>query len=254
MVEKIKIHRYKDGEKLEIEETVIKEIRANLFINGEFFLSIMCMPHDLQELAVGFLYSEGILNKYLDISEIIATPTGNIYVSTNSPVDLAPSQDRVLISGCASGSVNLAFLKDKNLKKIRSSNRISAQTVTAIMARFSGQSEIFRITGAVHSASLLFSDGNQLFFEDIGRHNAVDKIVGAALMRNRNLEDGILLISGRISSEIVLKVAKLGIPILISQAAPTSMSVAIANHVDLTLVGFARGKRFNVYSASERIY
>ena len=253
MINKIPIVRYDSNGVHEIDDLIIRELRANLIINGELYLSMMCMPEAFEELAVGFMFSEGLIKSFEDIKSINATCTGNIFVFTHQPIKVSETEKRVLISGCANGSVNLSFLNQENLQKLEGSQTYSPAEIVEMMSKFSKQSPVFMETGAVHSAALLFKNGDSVFFEDIGRHNAVDKIVGTALMKKLPMREGVLLISGRISSEIALKTSRLGIPVLISQSAPTSMSVAIAEKVGLTLVGFARGRRFNVYCGGFRI-
>ncbi|MCL2752791.1 MAG: formate dehydrogenase accessory sulfurtransferase FdhD [Defluviitaleaceae bacterium] len=253
MINKINIVRYDSEGHREQEDIIVRELRANLIINGELYLSMMCLPEHFEELAVGFMFSEGLIKSYEDIKNINATCTGNIFVFTNEPIRVSKTEGRVVTSGCANGTVNLSFLNEKNLQQLESDITFSYDTIVEMMQKFSKQSPIFIETGAVHSAALLFKDGTEIFFEDIGRHNAVDKLVGTALMKKLPISEGVLLISGRISSEIALKTSRLGIPVLVSQSAPTSMSVAIAEKVNLTLVGFARGRRFNVYTGAFRI-
>jgi len=108
-------------------------------------------------------------------------------------------------------------------------------------------------TGAVHSCQLFFDNNYSYFFEDIGRHNAVDKIIGLSLIKNLDLSEAILMTSGRISSEMLIKVAKIKIPILISSAAPTALAIEKAREINMTLIGFARGERFNIYSGKNRV-
>ena len=253
MINETTIIRYDQEGNRPMEDPVIRELRANLMINGELYLSMMCLPQHFEELAVGFMFSEGLIKSYEDIKNIDATCTGNIFVFTHEPVVYNKNENRVLVSGCANGSVNMSFLNEANLQPLTGNLTYSYDEIIGMMVKFSKQSPIFQETGAVHSAALLFKNGEDIFFEDIGRHNAVDKVVGTALMRNLPISEGVLLISGRVSSEIALKTSRLGIPVMISQSAPTSMSVAIAEKVDMTLIGFARGRRFNVYSGSSRI-
>jgi FdhD protein len=253
MINEIAIIRHDPGGSKEQEDFIVRELRANLIINGELYLSMMCMPKDFEELATGFMFSEGLIKSYADIKEINATCTGNIFVFTHEPVEMKTAEKRVVTSGCAEGSVNLAFLNQADLKPLEGSLTFEPQEIINMMASFSGRSPVFKETGAVHSAALVFKNGDDSFFEDIGRHNAVDKVVGRALKQNLPINEGVLLISGRISSEIALKTARLGIPVLVSQSAPTSMSVAIAEKTNMTLVGFARGRRFNIYTGGFRI-
>ena len=115
------------------------------------------------------------------------------------------------------------------------------------------RAELFRLTGGLHSAALCSAEKILYFCEDIGRHNAVDKLVGLCLKHEISLTDKVLVSSGRISSEILVKAAKLGIPILISRAAPTSLSIELAESLGITLIGFVRGRRCNIYTHQERV-
>jgi len=118
---------------------------------------------------------------------------------------------------------------------------------------FQQRSQIFRTTGGVHSAALCDTEGILVFSEDIGRHNAIDKIFGECILRDIPTDDHIIITSGRISSEILLKIAKRNVPILISKAAPTNLGISLANDLGVTLVGFVRGKRMNVYANEWRV-
>ncbi|MCL1982617.1 MAG: formate dehydrogenase accessory sulfurtransferase FdhD, partial [Clostridiales bacterium] len=154
----------------------------------------------------------------------------------------------VFSEGLAGAGVDL-----ENLPKIESAIKISSEEVVRIAASFEGQSELFFKTGAVHSCAMVFPGGASLFYEDIGRSNAVDKAIGKALIDGLNPEEGILVTSGRVTSEIILKAARLRIPVVISVSAPTDRAVEIAVKTDITLIGFARGSRFNVYSGGGRV-
>jgi FdhD protein len=215
----------------------------------------MCLPEFFEELAVGFLFSEGIIQRYSDIEQIDSTCTGNVFVTCKNAADKGRSakQSRVVVSGCAGGSVNLDFLNLEGLRVQKAALQLEPQEILEIMADFGQASELFRTTGGVHSSALVLPGGLRLFYEDIGRHNAIDKIVGTALKQDIPIQDGLLLTSGRVSSEIMIKTAKLGIPVLISHSAPTDMAVEIAHQVDMTLIAFVRGARFNVYSGEHRL-
>jgi len=124
---------------------------------------------------------------------------------------------------------------------------------TEVLIKFSKSSELFTETGGVHSAAI--SDGKEIlvFREDIGRHNAVDKVIGSLVLAGITLSDKILLTSGRISSEIITKVIYAGVPVIISKSAPTQKAIEYAIKENITLIGFARGNSFNIYSNSHRI-
>ena len=130
---------------------------------------------------------------------------------------------------------------------------ISEDKIFTLMRKFKRKSQLFKDTGGVHSAALCKQEEIILFAEDIGRHNALDKIIGESLQEGIPLEDKIILSSGRMTSEIVTKLAKQRTPILISKAAPTDLGIQIAQEIGMTLVGFVRGKRMNIYSHNWRI-
>ncbi|MCL2234993.1 MAG: formate dehydrogenase accessory sulfurtransferase FdhD [Defluviitaleaceae bacterium] len=234
MINQEKIIRFDSTGSKKKGDAVIRELRANLVINGELYLSMMCLPQHFEEMAVGFMFAEGLIKSFGDIEKIEATCTGNVFVFTKEPI--APPTTG-----------------EEDLQRLSGTQTLAYQEIVDMMHNFNKQSTLFNEGGGVHFATLHFKNGDNIFYEDVGRHNAVDKVVGKALMENLPISEGVLLISGRISTEIVLKTARLGIPILISQSGPTNVSLALAQKVGMTLVGFARGMRFNVYAGAERI-
>ena len=130
---------------------------------------------------------------------------------------------------------------------------ITSEQVTALMLGLQQNSLMFKETGGNHASALCDPENMVIYHEDIGRHNAVDKIVGHCVKNDINIDNKVLVTSGRVSSEILLKVAKLDIPMIISKSAPTTLSVRLARELGLTLVGFVRGKRFNIYANGWRI-
>ena len=253
MVDLEPIVKYDNKGVHQLDDPIVKELRANLIINEELYLSMMALPQDLDELAIGFMFAEGLITSMDDIESVDTTCTGNMFISTKAPIVVDPDDKRVLVSGCGSGSVSMAFLDELGLPTLEGQQTFSYSEVIAMMKVFNKQSPIFNEAGGCHSAALRFKDGTDIFYEDIGRHNAVDKVVGKAIMEGREIEDCALLVSGRISSEIVLKTIKLGIPVLVSQSGPTAMSLALARKTNMTLIGFARAFRFNVYAGAERV-
>jgi len=163
------------------------------------------------------------------------------------------AQRKTITSGCGKGVTfsDGAGLERLPVKTMRV--KVTAAYIRALLKEFRSISNLFQKTGGVHSAALADRNGISLFSEDIGRHNAVDKIIGKAFLTNTPLEDKILLSSGRISSEIMTKVIRNKIPILVSRTAPTCMSLTYAEDHGITLVGFARGNRMNIYTHPQRI-
>jgi FdhD protein len=168
-----------------------------------------------------------------------------------------PSPDvmfkRLITSGCCRGSIYYTAADTQNIRPIASKMKLSADNIFNMMKEFQQRSEVFRATGGVHSAALC--DGNRimLFSEDIGRHNAIDKIFGHCLLNNIPTEEHAIMTSGRVSSEILFKVLKRNIPIILSKSAPTASGVKLANDAGITLVGFVRGKRMNIYTNDWRV-
>ena len=245
--------KYAEGVFTEQGDVVVREHRSDIYINGGHYISLMCLPQHLDELAVGFLFSEGIIRSFADVVRVDSAGIDEIYVTLRNTPDPVEAGKRVLVSGFAKGSVNQSFFETETLRPSTDSLTVSAEEVINMAASFSRQSVLFRKTGAVHSCALRLPDGKRLFYEDVGRHNALDKIIGKALIDNLDIKNGILLASGRISSEMLMKAAGLGIPVLISISAPTDKAVELAGKINMTLIGFARGGRFNVYAGGGRL-
>ncbi len=159
---------------------------------------------------------------------------------------------RFITSGCGRGA-SFYSAADATGQKVESQLEMSAHEVFTLVGEFQHRSWTYRATGGVHSAALCDTKNILLFSEDIGRHNAIDKIFGECVLKDIPTDDRIIITSGRISSEILLKVAKRNIPILISKSAPTDLGVKLANDLGVTLLGFVRGKRINAYTNNWRI-
>jgi len=155
---------------------------------------------------------------------------------------------RFITSGCGKGTSFYSAADVQGQAKIESRIEISPHKVFALMDEFVQRSELYRTTGGVHSAALCDTTSILFFAEDIGRHNAIDKIFGQCLLEDIPTDDRIILTSGRVSSEILLKVAKRNIPIIISKSAPTNLGVRLANDLGISLIGFVRAKRMNAYT------
>lgn len=252
----VDIIRVKSGCKAEEKDQVVVEMPLTIFLNGREFVTLLCSPFLLDCLAVGFLRSEGLLSSSDDLEEVsLDLEKGIAYVRTKGSVDLEEKLygKRTITSGCGKGTVFFNVLDSLQSKPVTSSLSLSGEVLLQLMKEMQDSSALFKATGGVHSAALADRERLLFYSEDIGRHNAVDKIVGQCILENITLEDKILLTSGRLSSEIVIKGAKIGFPIIISRSAPTTLSVELAAKLGITLVGFARGRRFNIYTNPRRI-
>lgn len=253
---KLPIARFRGGKLTAGEDIVVREMPVTLFLNGREFVTLVCSPGELKELAVGFLCSEGILKKKGDLKNIeINEDDGVIQIETLG--ESGPEKTflkRFIASGCGRSRVSFYFINDTaELLPVASGFKVTPQEILSLSEELEKRSSLFRETGGTHSAALCSKEGVVLYYEDIGRHNAVDKIFGRCFLESIPFHDKMLVFSGRISSEILIKVAKMGIPIIISRSAPTEMAVKLAEDKGITVVGFAREDRFNVYTRPERV-
>ena len=256
MIEKFPILRVTEQGRSEEEDIITVEFALTIILNNQELVTLLCSPTDLNYLAIGFLYSEGLLKSKDEIKKIVVDDQrGVARVETEEDKRLESQLlfKRLITSGCGKGASFYSDADVKNQAKVESQIRISAPQVFSLVKEFQHRSQVYKTTGGVHSAALCDTKSILVFSEDIGRHNAIDKIFGECILTDLPTEDGIIITSGRISSEILLKVARRNIPILISKSAPTSLGVRLAADLGVTLIGFVRGKRMNVYTDSWRV-
>ncbi len=254
-VENISILRLTGGDRKNTEDVVAREFPLTIILNNQELVTLLCSPVKLKYLAIGFLFSEGLINRQDEIRQITVDEQRGIVrvaIKESGAVGRDTVFKRFITSGCGRGA---AFYSadDARVEKVESRVEISTRQVLAMVKEFQNRSEIYRATGGVHSAALCDTKSILLFSEDIGRHNAVDKIFGECLLEGIPTDERIVITSGRISSEILLKVAKRRIPIIISKSAPTDLGVRLASELGITLLGFVRGNRINAYAHDWRI-
>ncbi|MFZ4437081.1 MAG: formate dehydrogenase accessory sulfurtransferase FdhD [Syntrophales bacterium] len=233
-----------------------REFPLTIMLNGEQLVTVLCSPGDLEALAVGFLYSEGMIRAKEEIIGMsLDGELGIVRIRTaeDKTQDGKLFMKRVLTTGCGRGMAFYSFADIDRKNKVLSDMRVTPAEVLALSKRFQGSSEIYRTTHGVHSAALCDTREILVFAEDIGRHNAVDKVIGRCLREEISVADRMLMTSGRISSEILFKTAGSNIPVLISKSAPTDMGVELARELGITLIAFVRGGGMNVYAGEERI-
>lgn len=251
------INKYKNGEFQIIQAEIVTEYPLTIYIHDEEFATIVCTPSDLTELIVGFLASEGLIHSYEEIKSLSIDSTNGIaYVDLTftSSIDPALFSKRRISSCCGKSRQSFYFQSDAmTTKPIQSDMLINPMQCIQSMETLSELSSVHRITGGVHNAVLFSEKGMIVQFSDIGRHNALDKIYGVCLQRNMETSQTFLAISGRISSEMVVKAVRIGSPILLSKSAPTNLAVQLADELGLTTVGFIRDESFNVYTHTQRI-
>jgi FdhD protein len=248
------ITRY-DGEALLKENVeVAQEFPLTVVLNGEEFATMICSPTHLRELIVGFLASEGVIWKFDEINSMnIDEEQGFAYVEIGRPL-LLDDHSKRFIGSCCGKSRQFYFKSDvRTAKTVRSKLTVSAEKSVELMRHLQEESEQFLRTGAVHNAALCTPEELLFIRTDIGRHNALDKIYGHVLENKIGLADKLIVFSGRVSSEVLLKISKIGVGILISKSAPTILALELANDLGITVVGFARENRMNIYTHGDRI-
>lgn len=236
---------------------VAEEKPLHIFLNKIHYATISCSPSNLKELTVGHLLSEGTIKSIEEIEEISFKRKDICHVELKPNIDLekrlklSKPFSRVILSAYSSPS---PYQLSAKLPKIKSNLTVKAEIILNCVNRLNSIAETFRKTGGVHTAAIYKSDGNLVaFIEDVGRHNAVDKVIGMGAINKTNFSECFLALSGRLTGDIVLKAARVSLPIVASLAAAIDSGIAIAENVGLTLIGFARGKHMNIYTFPERV-
>jgi FdhD protein len=260
MVRKVDITKLdlSTGKTQKIEDQIAEETPLHLFVNTTYWATILCSPSNLKEMAVGHLLSEGVIKSVEEIEEVIVKETDGTCtvklknnVNVEDRVRLSRLHQRVITSACGEGSPHQYTGKTP---RIQSQLKVKAQIIFDSVNQLNFKAEVFRKTGGVHVAAIYKADGTLVALaEDVGRHNAVDKVIGIAALSGVVFGDCFLALSGRMSGDVAFKAAKVGIPIVASIAAALSSGIALAEAANLTLVGFVRGKRMNIYTFPERI-
>ena len=257
---KVEIMKYNLSTKTskKVADYVAEEKPLHLFVNTTYWATILCSPSNLKEMAVGHLLSEGILKSTAEIKEVTLKETENAcYVKLEAAVNmeerisLSRLHQRIVTSACGEQSI---YQYQRKPTKVTSNLTVKAEVVFNSVNQLNFKAELFRRTGGVHAAAIYKADGSLVALaEDIGRHNAVDKVIGMAALKNASFGECFLASTGRLSGDIVFKASKVGLPIVASLGAALDSGVAMAEAANLTLAGFVRGKRMNIYNCSERI-
>lgn len=252
------ITRYVNGNIEKVEDDIATEKPFTIKLNEKEFATLVCTAEYIEDMVVGFLASEGVIRKFADIDNLwIQEKEGFVHVKThytNSFYEKFHSK-RYITSCCGKSRQGFVFFNDAKLSQhFKQVNVVlTYQDCFRLMEEMQSHSAVFQETGGVHNAALCTRDGVLLSRLDIGRHNALDKIYGYCLRHQISLEDKIIVFSGRISSEIVTKVAKIGCEVVLSKSAPTEMALELAEELGMTTVGFIRNNALNVYTRPDRI-
>ncbi|ASN04479.1 formate dehydrogenase accessory sulfurtransferase FdhD [Virgibacillus necropolis] len=254
--QKRSITKYINGKFEVMEDAVATEFPITIHINGEEFATIVCTPTHLDELVIGFLASEGVIYFRDDIKDLqIDKRLGFAYVMLKTKIQLNQRYySKRFIGSCCGKSRQFYFQNDvRTAKTSMSKTTIKANDCLNLMNRMQENSIMFKNTGGVHNAALCTPSKLIVDRTDIGRHNTLDKLYGYSILEKIHVRDKIIVFSGRISSEVLTKVAKIGVGIILSKSAPTDLAIQLAEDLNITTVGFIRGQSFNVYSHAERI-
>lgn len=235
-------------------DCVIREDRLSVYLNDEKIISTMCILDSQEAYAVGFLMSEAVIEHVSDIDSICLSQDGlSVYINAKINKDNMSNlyHEKTLTSGCCVG-VSANF-EGKVIEKFVSSKSVfNIDSIMSYMATFNRQTDLFSSTGCVHKV-MLFCDNRIYSSEDIGRHNALDKTLGKAKLDRVDTSRSLLIVSGRLSMEMVIKCAMHDIPVVISRAATTALAVQSASKLGITLIGFAREGCFTVYTHHSRV-
>lgn len=243
------------GSREAVEEPVAVEAPVNIYVNDEHVVTLLATPEYQKELAIGWLFDEGVLRSLDEIKDI-RVKENDVKVYTKADVKMrlkATTMVKLITTACGSIGDFLKLL-DRTVKPfVKSDYSIKANDVLNMVQELNERSKTFRLTGGTHSAILFCDKKIVAFAEDVGRHNAVDKVIGVAIQSKVDLGKCAVACSGRMTVDMPLKVARVGIPIIASITGPTYSAITAAEKTGVTLICFVRGQRMNVYTYPNRI-
>jgi len=250
------VAEFTEGRFQDAQVTAIQEVPLTIYLNGQEIVTLLCMGKHPKHLAVGFLKSDGFITDPKQLKDLHVEETHNalkVHVETShDPFELRPLV-RSITSGCGKGT---DF--ERNAETIASTHvsaglTVSPQQILELMAQLHERSTLYQATRGCHNASLATPEKILIFREDIGRHNAIDMIGGQCFLDSIPTGDKLIVTTGRIASEILLKAIRLGVPILASGAAATRFSIDLARKTNMTLIGLVEQERIIVYNSGGRI-
>ena len=257
-VKKRTVLKFKNGEMESVEDKIVTEFPVTVKINEEEFVTMVCSPQYIEDMVIGYLASEGVIRAYTDIKNIwVQEKEGYVHVTIDklNPYFQNLQNKRYITSCCGASRQGFVFINDAlTAKKMNDiSVELSIKDCFQLMNKLQQSAATFQETGGVHNAALCDKNGFMLSRMDIGRHNALDKLYGYCLKHHISIRDKVVVFSGRISSEILLKVAKIGCEVVLSKSAPTELALNLAEELGITTVGFIRNDSLNIYTCPERI-
>lgn len=239
-----------------VRQHIVKEVPLTIMLNGEEFATLLCSPHSFELLALGFLVNEGVLQHRDELRDIAyRSDQGLVWAETTDGVARTDGFRNRNSSGYyGKGGPSLRTpVGAEQIQPVPQGTQFAARELLGFASLLEQKAHTFRLTGGVHEAALAHRDGFVVMYEDIGRHNALDRVLGYTFLNGINTSDKAVVLSGRIASEMLAKVARVGVPVVVSRSAPTCLSIAMAERLGITLVGFARGDVLSVYTHPGRV-
>lgn len=243
--------RYVGGEWKQLPLAIVKETPLSVFVNKKELVTLLCTPNKLNQLLMGFLHLEGLIEQVDDVAYMRVCVEESVAEIQLVNESVALPTRRVLTSGCGGG---IGLSNDiRGVERLISTARLTTDEVFHMARLLNESASIYPVTGGIHASIL--SDGQIALAaaEDVGRHNTIDKIDGECLLKGTPTAGHFLVTSGRISSEMLIKAAKMRVPIVVTRTSPTHRALLLAEELGITLVGYLRGTSFLVYSHGYRI-
>lgn len=247
---KLDAFRFAQGAWERIEKEPPREGSLTIYLNGEELATLSLTPDDERALVVGFLFTEGIVDEVADVARLDVDSSGNAWVETRAPVNSGEARRKILTSGCGKGVSFKGNLK--GLSRVAARTPLEPESITAFVRECQEASRLYRASGGIHTAALLTTTGEIFLREDIGRHNALDKAIGSYLLQPAG-DPLAVFATGRLSSEMVSKAVRVRAQYAVSLSSPTDLAVILGERFGVTVVGYARGGTFIVYSHPERV-
>jgi len=263
---KVNITRIDKNTKTDEIDTVLVEQAIDIYVDSNPIANIICLPKDLKELAVGFVFSIGLINSFSEVKNITVDELeGTVQIHLFKPLteingifEMNPIS-RVIDTTCGIPSPWRKIIQDKifdakGLKLKENDLKLKKEIIFSSIIEMQKGTQLFRKTGGCHGAAIFNSDGKILAIsEDIGRHNAIDKVIGALLLADTNFDNVFLTTTGRLTGDSVLKAIRAKIPLLASLSAAIESGIRLAFAYGLTLIGFVRGSKMNIYTHPDRV-
>ncbi|WP_051663303.1 formate dehydrogenase accessory sulfurtransferase FdhD [Alicyclobacillus macrosporangiidus] len=239
------------------EDEVATEYALTVFVNDQEMATVVCTPEYMEDLVIGFLASEGVIRHMGQVQDLVISRfrgTARVRTSTDVNFNQAFYNKRYIASCCGKGRQMFYYYNDAHTaKRVDDPVRVQPSQVLTLMQELEASAGLWHVTGGVHAAGLCTPERLELSRVDIGRHNALDKLYGHVFRCGRDVAGRLVAFSGRLSSEVLLKVAKMGAGIVIAKSAPTALALDIAEALNITTIGFARGQAFHVYTHPWRV-